>query len=104
MVLLVCTATYCRRFNGVEEHGRGLGANFEGYLILQELYDAEMRNRKFIPILLPPDTREEIPTVLRGTQSFDIPASYKRLVDRLLDAGGVEPHPLGQPMERRWSF
>ncbi len=104
MVLLVCTDTYRRRFDGVEERGRGLGVNFEGYLVLQELYDAEMRHRKFIPILLPPSTREQIPTALRGAESFDIPASYGRLVDRIFDVGGVEPHPLGQPMEHRWGF
>jgi hypothetical protein len=103
-VLLVCTATYRRRFEGLEERGTGRGVNFEGYLILQELYDAEMRNRKFIPILLPSATREDIPTVLEGTESFDIPRSYDRLVDRLLNVGQVEPHPLGQPKDRQWTF
>jgi hypothetical protein len=104
VVLLVCTDTYRRRFDGVEERGRGLGVNFEGYLILQELYDATMRHRKFIPILLPPATREHIPTALRGAQPFDIPSSYDLLVDRIFNVGGVAPHPLGQPMDRPWSF
>jgi hypothetical protein len=48
-VLLVCSETYRRRFDGLEERGKGLGANFEGYLILQELLDSGMRHRKIHP-------------------------------------------------------
>jgi hypothetical protein len=104
LVLLVCTDAYRRRFDGVEELGKGLGANFEGYLILQELHDAAMRNRKFIPVLFPPTTREQIPTALRGAESFSIPASYDVLLRRILRSGGVSPHPLGEPYNERWSF
>jgi hypothetical protein len=102
IVLLVCTETYRRRFDGMEEHSKGLGVNFEGYLILQELYDAATRNRKFIPVLLSPATRENIPMVLRGTLSFEIPSSYEVLVSRILELPGVVPHPLGQRTDRGW--
>jgi len=37
-------------------------------------------------------------------RSFDIPGSYHRLVARIFGVGGVAPHPLGKPMERRWTF
>lgn len=104
VVLIICTQTYRRRFDGIEEHGRGLGATFEGYLILQEIHDAGMRQRRFIPILPPESTRENIPQALRGAESFEIPGAYDRLVDRIFGVGGVSPHPLGTPMERRWTF
>jgi hypothetical protein len=104
LVLLVCTDAYRRRFDGIEELGKGLGANFEGYLILQELHDAAMRNRKFIPVLFPPTTREQIPTALRGAESFSIPASYDVLLRRILRSRGVSPHPLGERYNERWSF
>jgi hypothetical protein len=104
VVLIVCTPTYRRRFDGLEAQGEGLGVTFEGYLILQELYDASMRQRKFIPIVLPQSTREDIPQALRGTESFDIPGSYDLLVEQIFGVGDVAPHPLGTPAERRWSF
>lgn len=103
VVLLVCTDTYRRRFDGIEELGKGLGANFEGYLILQELHDAAMRNRKFIPVLFPPTAREQIPTALRGAESFSVPASYDLLLSRILNLGGVSPHPLGRPRSEGWN-
>ena len=104
VVLIICTQTYRRRFDGIEEHGKGLGATFEGNLILQELHDAGMRQRRFIPILLPGSTRENIPQALRGAESFEIPGAYDGLMDRVFGVGGVSPQPLGTPMEQRWTF
>ena len=104
IVLIICTQTYSRRFDGIEEHGKGLGATFEGNLILQQLHDAGMRQLKFIPILLPGSTREYIPQALRGAESFEIPGAYGRLVNRIFGVGGVAPQPLGTPMGQRWTF
>ena len=42
-VLLVCTETYNRRFEG-EEPGRGRGVTWEGAILTQELYDLMQRN------------------------------------------------------------
>jgi hypothetical protein len=52
LVLVVCSAPYDRRFRGREEAGRGKGAIWEGGVIIQELYDAQGVNSKFIPIVL----------------------------------------------------
>lgn len=49
-VLVVCTETYLRRFLGQEAPGTGLGARWEGYVAVQEIYDAGTRNEKYIPI------------------------------------------------------
>ncbi len=104
LFLIICTQTYRRRFDGIEKRGKGLGATFEGNLILQELHDEGMRHRKFIPILLPDSTREDIPRVLRGAEWFEIPGAYGRLVDRIFGVGGVAPQPLGAPMAQKWTF
>ena len=48
-VLVVCTATYRRRFDGEEEPGKGLGAISEAGFIRQILYDAGGVNEKFLP-------------------------------------------------------
>lgn len=104
VVLVICTQTYRRRFDGKEKPGVGLGTTFEGGLIYREIYDSGMRQRKFIPILLPGSTREHIPPVLGSTEWFDIPGAYGRLVDRIFGWGGVDPQPLGAPVERQWTF
>ena len=54
-VLVACTQTYQRRFKGEEEPGKGLGGTWEGHIITQELYDAQGKNNKFIPILFSQD-------------------------------------------------
>ena len=56
-VLMVCTETYRRRVLGLEEPGRGLGVDFEGNLIYNQIYhriqNDQPRGWRFIPILLP---------------------------------------------------
>ena len=49
-VLIVCTETYYRRFRGEELPNKGLGGTWEGHIITQELYNAQGKNRKFIPV------------------------------------------------------
>src|SRR5881227_242025 len=84
-VLVVCTETYQRRFKGTEETGKGLGAQWEGAIITQELYDAAANNTKFIPVLLSPEDSNNIPQVLRGVQSYELSSEegYAELYRRL---------------------
>src|ERR1044072_505365 len=65
-VLVVCTETYERRFEGSESRGTGAGAKWEGAIITQELYDSEGSNTKFIPIVFDPDDVKHIPTEMRS--------------------------------------
>jgi len=88
-VLLVCTASYKRRFDGIEEAGRGLGVNFEGHLILQELYDSSTRNHKYIPIIFPSGLHEDIPRVLRGSMAYQVPTEYESLYRRITNQPAV---------------
>ena len=94
-VLLVCTAAYRRRFDGLEEAGKGLGVNFEGHLILQELYDAATHNLKFIPIIFPDASQTDIPKVLRGSMWYQLPSEYESLYRRITNQPEVSPDPLG---------
>jgi hypothetical protein len=71
-VLVVCTENYERRFRGKEESGKGLGAQWEGAIITQELYDAEAHNTMFIPVLFSPDHSAYIPIVLRGVTHYNL--------------------------------
>ena len=71
-VLVVCTATYRRRFDGEEEPGKGLGAKSEAWYIRQLLYNAGGTNQKFIPVLLTEADSEHIPLKLQGYQHFSL--------------------------------
>lgn len=71
-VLVVCTETYLCRFEGKEVPGKGKGVTFEGFVITQELYDSQGKNDKFIPVVFSPAGRESIPTLLRGSTSYDL--------------------------------
>ncbi|HEV7486325.1 MAG TPA: SEFIR domain-containing protein [Thermoanaerobaculia bacterium] len=99
-VLLVCTPTYRRRFDGAEEAGKGLGATYEGLLITQEVYDAGSRNDRFIPVLLRGADSQNVPLLLRGSKWYGVPEGYDTLRLRLMGSEAVIPHPLGRASSR----
>lgn len=84
-VLVVCTETYRRRFDGAEETGRGLGAIWEGAVLTQVLYDAAAASGKLVPVVFVPEDEAHIPTVLRGMARYDLSSEtgYEELYRRL---------------------
>ncbi len=84
-VLVVCTETYGKRFMGKDETGKGRGANWEGGIITQRLYDAELENTQFIPIIFSSNDSKHIPVILRGATYYnlEIRESYNELYARL---------------------
>jgi hypothetical protein len=95
-VLVVCTETYAKRFRGNEAADRGLGAQWEGYVITQDLYDEAARNTRFIPVLFSADARF-IPKTLRGATHYrvDLDDGYEDLYRRLTAQPRVKKSPLG---------
>ena len=71
-MLIVCTETYRRRFDGKEEKGRGLGVAWEGAVATQALYDAAAAGGKFVPIVFAPEDEAHIPTILRGVTRYNL--------------------------------
>src|SRR5450755_1727876 len=65
-VLVACTETYLRRFKKKELPQVGLGGTWEGHIITQELYNAQGRNTKFIPILFSQEDDPSVPLALQG--------------------------------------
>lgn len=96
-VLAVCTETYQRRFSGAEETGKGLGAQWEGAIITQKLYEAAANNEKFIPVLLSHEDSNNIPQILRTVQSYDVSSEkgYTELYRRLTNQPRVSKPELG---------
>jgi hypothetical protein len=70
-VLVICTETYYRRFRGHEESGKGKGADWEGALITQEIYDARSATTKFVPVIFDPAHERFIPEPLRAQSGTD---------------------------------
>ena len=97
-VLVVGTEVYQRRFKGEEAPGKGLGAQWEGAIITQELYEAAGDNSKFIPVLFSPEDSKNIPHVLRGVQSYDLSSEggYEDLYRRLTNQPRVTKPELGK--------
>jgi hypothetical protein len=100
-VLMVCTETYRRRVMGREEPGKGLGGDWEGNLIYNQIYHRingdKPRGSRFIPILLPDSESAHIPSPVQGH-------SYYRLATFDLTDRGFEAlyrHLTGQPATPR---
>jgi formylglycine-generating enzyme required for sulfatase activity len=70
-VLVVCTETYCRRFEGRETRPTGVG--WEGGIITTELYQRQQdKAAKFIPVVFSADDHEHIPALLQPTHRHQI--------------------------------
>jgi nucleoside phosphorylase len=84
-VLIACSEEYDRRFRGNEAYGKGKGATWEGGVIIQELYDAQGQNSKFIPITIDPEDANFIPSPLRSATSYRLQTDdgYELLYRRL---------------------
>jgi tetratricopeptide (TPR) repeat protein len=104
-VIVVCTEIYYRRFRGHEQPGKGKGADWEGALITQEIYDNRSETLKFVPVLFTPEDEAFIPEPLRSITHYVLNSeqSYNQLYDFLLGQAGVEPRAVGKPRmkERR---
>ncbi len=94
-VLVVCTETYKKRFEGKEQPGRGRGADWEGVLVLQQLYESQSLNEKFIPVLFDNAVDEDIPLPLRPYTYYRLPRDRERLYRHLTAQPKVVPEPLG---------
>ena len=82
-VLVACTETYLRRFRGGEVPGQGLGGTWEGHIITQELYNAQGKNTKFIPVTFRPEDAAFIPLLLQSATAYQLYDAYDLLYRRL---------------------
>jgi SEFIR domain/Effector-associated domain 9 len=98
LVLVVCSEPYDRRFRGREEAGKGKGAIWEGGVIIQELYDTQGLNSKFIPIVLTTDDSKFIPSPLRSATHYRLIAAndYDLLYRRLTNQHSTPKQDLGK--------
>jgi hypothetical protein len=96
-VLVVVSDAYRAKAEDQVPRGAGRGVKWEMHLSVQEIYETDARNTKFIPVLLEGTSDEAIPTVLRAWTWYVLPGGYEDLLRRLVDAPAVVPAPLGEP-------
>ncbi|MFI3220993.1 MAG: toll/interleukin-1 receptor domain-containing protein [Methylococcales bacterium] len=94
-VLVVCTETYLKRFNG-EDTEAGRGVNFEGVIIAQELYDAFQHSTKFIPVIPDDGNIDHVPLDLKGKSIYKFVSQFETIWRVLADQPLVSPKPLGE--------
>jgi CheY-like chemotaxis protein len=100
-VLLVCTATYRRRFEGQEAEGTGRGAVYEGMLVTQILYEASTKSRKFITLLPEHEPESSVPLFLLPFARYRYPSDYENLYGHLTEQPELIAPPLGKLRKRR---
>ena len=69
-VLIVSTETYKRRFSGDEQPGTGRGVTWEGTIIRQNLYNDQLINTKFIPVVFSTQDLVHVPIILNGNDKY----------------------------------
>jgi len=69
-VLIIFTETYKRRFEGKEETGIGLGVSWEGTIIRNDIYNAQLRDTKFIPVVFSRSDLGYVPSVLNSRDTY----------------------------------
>jgi hypothetical protein len=95
-VLIVCTATYHRRFQGEDDEDRGRGVRWESMLARSILYHAGNDQQKFVPILFEGASDEDVPRILRHHRThFRLMDDYERLFRVLTDQPRTVPEQLG---------
>jgi nucleoside phosphorylase len=110
-VLIACSEEYDRRFRGNETYGKGKDATWEGGVIIQELYDAQGQNSKFIPITINPEDANFIPSPLRSATNYRLQNDdgYESLYRRLTSQPKNRKPQLGKlqtlaPRDRKQDF
>ncbi len=100
-VLLICTPTYYGRFRG-HKIGAGKGANWEGSIITQEIYERQGITGKFVPILLASSDANSVPEPVRGYTFYDLSSNdaFAKLVEFVFGVAGIEPAPIGEGQRR----
>lgn len=97
-VLMVCTSTYQERAEGRTAPGRGRGANYEGQIINQAIYEAGGRNEKFIPVIFDGTKPDDVlPIFVRQYTYYCWPSAAEGLLRHLTKQPKHIPAPLGRP-------
>ena len=97
-VLVVCTDTYLRRFQGEEAPRKGLGGTWEAHIIRQELYNGQGKNTKYIPVTFRREDRDFIPAPLQSATAYRLYEDYELLYRHLTGQPAISKPNIGSVM------
>lgn len=105
IVLVVCTPRLKARYEKTESPGTGFGGTYEGAIVTQRIYDAQMRNTKFYPILPDEGTLDDVPTTLKAWwNGHRFPSGYEGICRMIFDepvlGGELQSEPSGDAQSR----
>ena len=95
-ILIVCSATYLRRWKGEVVGGKGLGVRWEGLNLRNLLYREPARQARVVPILFEGATPGDIPLEVAGASMRRLPAEYHDLYRHLTNQTATLKPDLGQ--------
>ena len=103
-VLVVCTEWYCKRYEGLEAHGTGLGSVCEARAIRQLLFEAGGVNEKFRVITFARTDDSFVPLDLRAYHRYCLGFSkaYEQLLAWLTGGASTEIPSLGSNTLIEW--
>lgn len=96
-VIIVATEAYAKRFAGHAPASTGLGATWEGAIIMQDLYEAGARNKKFLPAIFSGADADHIPNPLQPFTYFRVDTNngYDALYRQISGQPEIVPAALG---------
>lgn len=94
-VVLVCSATYRRRFEGKEKPGVGKGATWEGKILCQLVHDGKLDGTRIVPVLFDGATEDHVPVVVAGYSRYRLHDEYEGLYRRLTGQPATPAPPIG---------
>ena len=95
LVVMVCTAEYRKAVEGRAAPGERKGVCREADQIKQEIYEANSRKDKFVPVLFAGAIEDDIPQRLRSVGHFST-VDYDKLLRRITGQPRVRMGELGQ--------
>jgi hypothetical protein len=84
-ILVICTKKYHDKVMEKGKSGEGRGVKYEGAIIRMHIYNAYMKNKKFIPVLFNKSDSKNIPIDIGDVTSYcvDTDEGYDKLFGRL---------------------
>jgi len=100
-VVLVCTTTYRRWFEGQEHPGEGQGVALEGLLTSQLVSAGEVDLSQLVPVHFEGAAHEVVPRIVRSATIHRLEAEYEQLRLHLTGKLAERPAPLGTIVSAR---
>ncbi|MCA9682927.1 MAG: TIR domain-containing protein, partial [Myxococcales bacterium] len=95
-IVVIASDGYRAKCEGELPRGQGRGVKWESHLTLQELYDDDGYNYRYVPVIFDDATEREVPRPLAASTIYKLPQQYDDLYRRLTGQKKVLPMPVGQ--------